>query len=79
MTFQDNYMKEVFPEAPLTAFKIQKNLRDFLIRARVPPTPRARLQRLNKGMSQCVLKCIACPYGKKCTGGRKAKKVELIV
>ena len=64
MTFWDNYMKEVFPEPPLTAFKRQNILRDFLIRARVPPTPRAHLQRQNKGMSQCGLQWTACTYVK---------------
>ena len=40
MTFMDAYMKEVFPEPPLTAFKRQNNLRDILVRARVPEAPR---------------------------------------
>ena len=64
MTFQDQYMKEVFPEPPLTAFKRQKNLRDLLIRARVPPPPRAHTQRANRGMSRCEMSCTACPYVK---------------
>ena len=64
MTFQDSYMKEVFPEPPLTAFRRQKNLRDILIRAKVPPAPRAHLQRERRGMSKCSMNCTACPYVK---------------
>ena len=55
-------MKEVFPKPPFMEFKRQKNLRDLLIKARVPPASRAHLQRQNKGLSQCGLKCTACPY-----------------
>ena len=31
----DPYMKEVFPQPPITAYRRQKNLRDFIIRAKV--------------------------------------------
>ena len=34
---QDQKLKEVFPEAPIIAYKRQKNIRDVLIRAKVPP------------------------------------------
>ena len=62
MTFQDQYMKEVFPEPPLTAYRRQKNLKYLLIRARVPPPLRAHSQRKKRGMSKCGLNCTACPY-----------------
>ena len=32
-------LKEVFPDPPLIAYKRQKNLRQVLIRAKVPPEP----------------------------------------
>ena len=50
MTSQDQYMKEVFPEPPLTAFRRQKNIRDLLIRAKVPLAPKAHEQRKQRGM-----------------------------
>ena len=62
MTFMDAYMKEVFPEPPLTAFKRQKNLRDILVRARVPDPPRPYEKRQIKGMTKCGKACTACPY-----------------
>ena len=64
MSFQDPYMKEVFPEPPLTAFRRQKNLRDLLIRAKVPPPPKKHEERRKIGMSKCGLACTACPYVK---------------
>ena len=64
MTFMDPYMREVFPEPPLTAFRRQKNLRDLLIRARVPPPPKSHEQRRNRGMSLCGRACTAWPYVK---------------
>ena len=62
MTFLHQYLREVFPEPPLTAFKRQKNLRDFLIRAKVPPPPRAHSQRKKRGMLKCGVNCTAWPY-----------------
>lgn len=62
MTFQDQYMGEVFPQPPLTAFKRQKNLRDILVRAKVPEPQRKHEQRTLRGMSKCGSNCTACPY-----------------
>ena len=36
MVNQDPYLSEVFSQPPLTAYKRQKNIRDLLIRAKVP-------------------------------------------
>ena len=49
---QDPYLKEVFPEPPLIAFRRQKNIREFLIRAKVPPAP-SRPKRALPGMKKC--------------------------
>ena len=46
----------------LTAFKRQKNLRDILVRARVPEAPRPYGKRLIKGMTKCGKACTASPY-----------------
>ena len=61
MTIQDEYLESVFPDPPLVAFKRQTNLRDFLIRAKLPPSPKAHEKRHLNGMKKCN-KCIICPY-----------------
>jgi hypothetical protein len=62
MAFMDQHMKEVFPQPPLTAFKRQKNLRDMLIRAKVPEPKRLYEKRSMKGMAKCGHSCTACPF-----------------
>ena len=57
----DPYLKEVFPEPPITAYKKQKNIKDLLIRARVHPTNKTRQRRYIKGMKKCK-GCIICPF-----------------
>ena len=39
-----------------------KNIREYLIRAKVPMKPDSRPQRLLKGMQKCKDQCTACPY-----------------
>ena len=39
-----------------------KNIREYLIRAKVPMKPDSRPQRLLKGMQKCTDQCTACPY-----------------
>ena len=63
---QDPYLKEVFPEPPMVAFRRAKNLKDILIKARVPPSKPAREKRVVKGMTPCNKpNCETCPYIKK--------------
>ena len=59
---QDPYLKKVCPEPPLIAFRRQKNIQEFLIRAKVPPAP-SRPKRALPGMKQCG-RCLACSYVK---------------
>ena len=42
MSSLDPYLKEVFPEAPLIANKIPKNIREFLIKARLQKQCKAK-------------------------------------
>ena len=51
----DNYLKEVFPQPPLTAYRSNKNI-SHLIRAKVPTAHRDR--RILKGMKECGDPCI---------------------
>ena len=54
---QDPVLREIFPLPPLIAYRRQKNVREFVIRAKVPP-PVTRQKRNVPGMK----KCVNCPY-----------------
>ena len=62
MTSQDQYLKEVSPQPPLTAHKIQPNLRQLLVRAKMADHSKQRPRREVKGMKKCGTGCRACPY-----------------
>ena len=64
MIDQDPHMKETFPDPPLIAYKRQRNLGDFLIRAKIPPTLIRNSDRQIRGMTKCGKGCHACPYVK---------------
>ena len=66
---QDPRLKEVFPVPPLVAYKRPKNIRDKIIRSKVPPLPSSRPKRDLPGMKKCH-KCGACPFVKE---GRTAQ------
>ena len=61
MVKMDPYMAEVFEDPPLVAYKRQKNIRDYTIRAKVP-APNFKEKRIIKGMKKCNKPCGACPY-----------------
>ena len=62
MTNQDPYLLEVFPKPPLTAFKKQNNIRNILIKSKLPNPTKVYPTRNIKGMSKCARACTACPY-----------------
>ena len=62
MVHQNKYLSEVFNQPPLTAYKRQKNLRDLLIKSKVPPPKSTHPTREIKGMNKCGKACTACPY-----------------
>ena len=62
MTLLSPYMREVFPKPPLVAYKTQKNISDFFIRAKVPPPPKNRPYRRLNGMKKCQHGCVICPF-----------------
>ena len=64
MTVQDPYLKEVFCEPPLVAYKRQQNIKDKVIRAQIPPK-QTRNKRIIPGMKKCG-KCSVCQYVKEC-------------
>jgi hypothetical protein len=62
MTSQDQYLAEVFPQPPLTAFRRQTTIRNLVIKAKVPDQLRRNEKRQLKGMAKCGKSCTACPY-----------------
>ena len=60
MTAKNTYLAEVFKRPPITAYRRQPNLRNFLIRAKVPTNKEN--QRVLKGMKKCGKGCASCPY-----------------
>ena len=44
------------------AYKRPKNIREYLIRAKLPPPGQARPSRQLKGMTRCKDNCLICPY-----------------
>ena len=49
----DPYLKEICPQAPHIAYKRPKNIREHLIRAKLPPPNHNRTQRQMLGMKKC--------------------------
>ena len=59
---KDPYLKEVFPAPPMVAYRRAKNLRDKLVKAKVPP-PSIRKKRQLNGMKPCNKSgCEVCPF-----------------
>ena len=59
---EDPFMKEIFPEPPLTAYRRPQSLRDKLIKAKIQNTPN-RPQRAIPGAKKCTrVNCLTCPY-----------------
>ena len=58
----DPYLSEVFPQPPLVAHKRQKNIRDFVIKAKVPKPNLTKPKRILNGMKRCTKMCPICPY-----------------
>ena len=60
---EDPYMKEIFPEPPLTAYRRPQSLRDKLIKAKIQNTPNSRPQRAIPGAKRCTrVNYLTCPY-----------------
>ena len=46
----------------MTAFRRQANLRNHLIKSKLPPPPRQCPERDKRGMTNCGKNCQTCPY-----------------
>ena len=53
MVSQDQYLADCFPRPPLTDFRRPNNLRELLVKVKVPPLPNQRPERRIKGMRKC--------------------------
>ena len=62
MTSQDQYLKEVFQQPPIIAYRRQNNFRDILVKAKVPPAPTIYPRREIIEMAKCGKNCTACPF-----------------
>ena len=62
MVNNDNYLSKVFPQTPLTGFRRQGNLRNFLVKTKIPNEPKKYEPRKINGMSNCGKQCPVCPY-----------------
>ena len=69
---QDPYLAQVFPQPPLIAYKRPENLRDKLLRAKVPELPPQRQKRIVNGMK----KCSDCPIYPFVKSGQIAKSAQ---
>ena len=61
MIRNDPHCAAIFPKPPMIAFKRVKNLREHLIRSRVPVSRAVRPRRQRRGFRRCN-KCNNCPY-----------------
>ena len=61
---QNPHMKDTYPKPPLTAYSKPKNLRQILIRAKLPPPAANRPRRILPGMKKCGKMCPICPFVK---------------
>ena len=53
LTSLDPYLKQVFPEPPLLTYKGHTIIRDYLIRAKVPPKQNRPIKQRKKLMNKC--------------------------
>ena len=60
MVHKNSYLSEVFTRPPLTSYRRQPNIRNYLIRAKLPENEKKSGGL--KGMNKCCKWCPACPY-----------------
>ena len=62
MKVHDKNLGECLAKPPMTAFRRQANLRNHLIKSKLPPPPRPYPERDKRGMTNCGKSCPICPY-----------------
>ena len=61
---KDPHLSDIFKEPPLIAYKRPQNIREKIVRAKVPPLAPARPKRNLPGMNKCNKGCPTCPFVK---------------
>ena len=61
MVKTDPHLAETFPLPPITAYRRPANLRNKLIRSKIPQE-QTREKRNLPGMKRCAINCAICPY-----------------
>ena len=61
MVKSDSHLAETFPLPPLTAYRRPANIRNKLIRSKIP-LEQTREKRTLPGMKRCGKNCAICPY-----------------
>ena len=63
---QNPHLKKVFPQPPMVTWTRPKNLREILIRAKLPKELNVRRSSRNKtGFKHCGFNCIMCKFSPK--------------
>ena len=63
MVTQDQYLKDVFPLPPLVAYKRPRNVRDLVVKAKVPLLYTRSSAKIQAGYKKCTnISCMTCPY-----------------
>ena len=62
MKSQDKCLGECFPKPPMIGYRRQANLRNFLIKSKMPLSQKLYPERKKNGMTNCGKMCTACPY-----------------
>ena len=78
---QNPTMAETFKNAPMVAYKRPRNIKDYLVKTKLPP-PATRPKRILPGMHKCNRRrtCVICPYikeGRKFKSNFSSKSVEI--
>ena len=78
---QNPTMAETFKNAPMVAYKRPRNIKDYLVKTKLPP-PATRPKRILPGMHKCNRRrtCLICPYikeGRRFKSNFSSKSVEI--
>ena len=66
MISTDPHLREVYPLPPLVAYRRPPNIKDKIVRAKVPPLAPRRPTRIKPGMKKCN-NCSICPFIDACS------------
>lgn len=62
MVNMNSYLSNVFPDPPMIAYRCHRNIKDFLIKAKVYGNKKKNERRILPGMQKCNKPCVTCHY-----------------